>query len=82
MHAVKRHTKNAGDEDVVDEGISRLVLALAHFCARSPADLSKELVRVIGERMRPPQIVEVFNWLSVLGLLQRLYAFYIPESCP
>ena len=69
-------------EEEREKGVHRLVLVLAHFCAASPADLSPALVTLIGRRLSAQQTVETFNWLSVMGMLQRLYAYYIPEACP
>ena len=69
-------------EEEREKGVHRLVLVLAHFCAASPADISPKLVTLIGQRLTAQQTVETFNWLSLLGMLQRLYGYYVPESCP
>jgi hypothetical protein len=69
------------DVSGVDTAAAQLVLVLARVCAASPVQVGSNLVALVGARLRPAQAVELFTWLSVLGMLQRLYAIYLPEAC-
>ena len=57
-----------------------LALEVAQACVPAPAQVSAKLAQRVVQSFQPAEAVELFSWLSVLAMLQRLYLMYVPDA--
>ena len=74
------HFATAVNADLtMPEGLSKVEAAaiiLAKAGTGSPSEINEITISTVTEHLSPAQIIEIMVWLSVLQMLQRLYAFY------